>query len=285
RARGMAARRRRRGSGLGGPRQLLRRRRQRDAQHPRRAGAAPRQPEARPQAAEADADRPARDRARPAVRGHPDGARDAARPREGAPARGEGRAAAVLRRPVDARGRGDGRQLAADGRARLAVRALLAAGPHQRQAGARWVMAMSDGAREQRLRDLFDRAVALSPPERDALLATVDDEVLRERLRALLVQDAHGTASVLKAPTAAIELLRRVGDYELLRELGRGGMGVVWLARQVEPVERLVALKMVRADDGPAIVERFEQERQTLALMNHPGIARLFDGGTSGDGT
>jgi non-specific serine/threonine protein kinase/serine/threonine-protein kinase len=104
-------------------------------------------------------------------------------------------------------------------------------------------------------------------------------------VRALLAQDAHGTASVLKAPAAAIELLRRVGDYELLRELGRGGMGIVWLARQVEPVERLVALKMVRADDGPAIVERFEQERQTLALMNHPGIARLFDGGTTGDGT
>src|SRR5215813_6572615 len=122
---------------------------------------------------------------------------------------------------------------------------------------------MSDGAREQRLRDLFDRAVALSPSGRDALLAIVD-EVLRERLRALLAQDADGTASVLKAPTAAIELLRRVGDYELLRELGRGGMGVVWLARQVEPVERLVALKMVRADDGPVIVERFEQERQTL---------------------
>jgi serine/threonine protein kinase len=144
---------------------------------------------------------------------------------------------------------------------------------------------MSDGSREQRLRDLFDRAVALSPAERDALLATVDDEVLRERLRALLQQDARGTASVLKAPAAAIELLRRVGDYELLRELGRGGMGIVWLARQVEPVERLVALKMVRADDGSAIVERFEQERQTLALMNHPGIARLFDGGATADGT
>src|SRR5262245_2351320 len=126
---------------------------------------------------------------------------------------------------------------------------------------------MTAGA-EQRLRELFDRAVGLAPAERDALLATVDDELLRERLRALLAQDARGTASMLHdAPAAAIAELRRVGDYELLRELGSGGMGTVWLARQVEPVERLVALKTVRADaESAAVVARFEQERQTLAL-------------------
>ncbi|MCA8965174.1 MAG: hypothetical protein KDC48_09805, partial [Planctomycetes bacterium] len=141
---------------------------------------------------------------------------------------------------------------------------------------------MSDGnVHEQQLRELFDRAIGLAPAAREDLLRGIGDELLAERLRALLVQDELGTAGPLRrSPAEALEGLRRLGHYELLRELGRGGMGSVFLARQVEPIERLVALKVIadeRADR--AAVERFEQERQTLATLSHPGIAQLFEAG------
>ncbi len=147
---------------------------------------------------------------------------------------------------------------------------------------------MSDAEpREQRLRELFDRAIGLAPAAREQLLRGIDDELLAERLRALLLQDDQGTSGPLRnTPATALEALRRLGHYELLRELGHGGMGSVFLARQVEPIERLVALKVI-ADDrtDSAAVQRFEQERQTLATLNHLGIAQLFEAGTAADGT
>jgi serine/threonine protein kinase/tetratricopeptide (TPR) repeat protein len=74
-----------------------------------------------------------------------------------------------------------------------------------------------------------------------------------------------------------------VGPYRLLRLLGQGGMGCVWLAEQTHPVRRRVALKLIRADlDSPQGVARFEAERQALALMDHPHIARVLDAGTTG---
>jgi serine/threonine protein kinase len=145
---------------------------------------------------------------------------------------------------------------------------------------------MDEGERERRLRELFERAVALPVGEREALIGPLGDEILGERLRALLAQDQRGTASILRrAPGPLLEPLRRIGHYELLRELGHGSMGTVVLARQVEPVERLVALKMVRGtSDSAEMLRRFHTERQALAVMNHPGIARIFDGGTTEDG-
>jgi serine/threonine protein kinase/Flp pilus assembly protein TadD len=78
---------------------------------------------------------------------------------------------------------------------------------------------------------------------------------------------------------------RRIGPYLLLERLGEGGMGEVWLAEQSAPVQRQVALKLIRAGmDSRRVVSRFEVERQTLALMEHPVIARVFDGGQTTEG-
>jgi eukaryotic-like serine/threonine-protein kinase len=77
-----------------------------------------------------------------------------------------------------------------------------------------------------------------------------------------------------------------IGPYRLVRKLGEGGMGQVWLAEQTAPLERLVAIKLIRAGVSDKILlERFESERQALARMNHPAIAKVFDAGTTPDGT
>ena len=79
--------------------------------------------------------------------------------------------------------------------------------------------------------------------------------------------------------------LQVIGPYHLVEVIGEGGMGVVYAADQLEPVRRRVALKMMRAGlDSREVVTRFEAERQTLALMDHPGIAKILDAGVSGDG-
>src|SRR5215472_7917495 len=73
--------------------------------------------------------------------------------------------------------------------------------------------------------------------------------------------------------------------YRLLNSLGEGGMGEVWLAEQVEPIRRKVALKIIRAGmDTREVVARFESERQALALMDHPAIAKVFDAGKTPEG-
>jgi serine/threonine protein kinase len=75
------------------------------------------------------------------------------------------------------------------------------------------------------------------------------------------------------------------GRYKTLRLLGEGGMGLVYLAEQQQPIRRLVALKVIKLGlDTQAVINRFESERQALALMDHPNIARVFDAGSSGDG-
>jgi WD40 repeat protein/serine/threonine protein kinase len=74
------------------------------------------------------------------------------------------------------------------------------------------------------------------------------------------------------------------GRYTLVEKIGEGGMGEVWVAKQIEPVKRKVALKLIKAGmDSKAVLQRFEQERQALALMDHPNIARVLDGGLTPD--
>jgi WD40 repeat protein/serine/threonine protein kinase/tetratricopeptide (TPR) repeat protein len=74
------------------------------------------------------------------------------------------------------------------------------------------------------------------------------------------------------------------GRYTLVEKIGEGGMGEVWVAKQTEPVKRKVALKLIKAGmDSKAVLQRFEQERQALALMDHPNIARVLDGGLTQD--
>ena len=78
---------------------------------------------------------------------------------------------------------------------------------------------------------------------------------------------------------------QRIGAYRLLRRLGEGGMGEVWLAEQLEPVRREVALKLIKPGLGSReVLARFESERQALARMDHPAIARVLDAGSTADG-
>ena len=78
----------------------------------------------------------------------------------------------------------------------------------------------------------------------------------------------------------------RIDQYQLIKKIGEGGMGSVWLAEQQEPVVRKVALKLIRADAGSKdAIARFEAERQALAMMDSDNIAKVLDGGTTTDGS
>jgi eukaryotic-like serine/threonine-protein kinase len=128
-------------------------------------------------------------------------------------------------------------------------------------------------ARRQYLRESCgDDAALLARVE--ALLRVHDEE------RSFLQSPSPGLSAVPSAPlpeTAGTVL----GPYRLLEPLGEGGMGTVWLAEQTEPVQRLVALKVIKAGLASAqVLARFEAERQALALMDHPNIAKVFDAGT-----
>ncbi len=136
--------------------------------------------------------------------------------------------------------------------------------------------------------------------ERAAFLAEAcdGDERLRRRIEALL--RAHAEPDDILDPTenradlawSTIPALANGdpagaivnGRYKLLELIGEGGMGAVWMAEQRDPVKRLVALKLIKPGmDSKAVLARFEAERQALALMDHPNIARILDGGTTRD--
>src|SRR5262249_22126106 len=85
--------------------------------------------------------------------------------------------------------------------------------------------------------------------------------------------------------TAATRELKSIGPYQLIRKLGEGGMGQVWLAEQTSPVRRTVALKLIRVGQfDNEVLHRFQAERQSLAVMDHPSIAKVFDAGSTPDG-
>src|SRR5262245_51192506 len=146
------------------------------------------------------------------------------------------------------------------------------------------------------VKSIFGRAAELpSPADRAAFLdaACAADPALRAEVEALLrALDGAGefmnrpgpttTAAGAPAPDAGTVL---AGRYRLLEEVGEGGMGTVWMAQQTEPVKRLVAVKLIKAGmDSKAVLARFGAERQALALMDHPNIAKVHDAGTSADG-
>src|SRR5205823_12068658 len=82
-------------------------------------------------------------------------------------------------------------------------------------------------------------------------------------------------------PTARVGSIL-AGKYKLIEEIGAGGMGSVFMAQQTEPVKRAVAVKVIKAGmDSKAVLVRFEAERQALALMDHPNIAKVLDAGTT----
>jgi serine/threonine protein kinase len=87
-------------------------------------------------------------------------------------------------------------------------------------------------------------------------------------------------------PSPSEEPGSRIGPYKLLQQIGEGGMGIVWMAEQTQPVQRKVALKILKAGlDSRQVIARFEAERQALALMDNPHIAKVLDAGTTPQGS
>jgi eukaryotic-like serine/threonine-protein kinase len=155
-----------------------------------------------------------------------------------------------------------------------------------------------------------------SPPERSAYLddACNGDAALRQRVEALLASHEQAGSFLRKpvperladqpatpgrpeetcAELSAVEdgssplpegLGSCIGPFKLVQEIGAGGMGAVYMAQQTEPVKRLVALKVIKPGmDSAQVIARFEAERQALALMDHPNIAKVFDAGTTETG-
>ena len=108
-------------------------------------------------------------------------------------------------------------------------------------------------------------------------------------LDAPAVAQAGAAMAIARAaePSApAVASGQRIGPYRILRELGHGGMGVVYLAERADAAfEKRVAIKVVRGGfAGEALLQRFREERRILATLDHPNIARLLDGGTTDDG-
>jgi WD40 repeat protein len=141
--------------------------------------------------------------------------------------------------------------------------------------------------------EIFGQALPLGPAARRALLdaACGSDQTLRARLEELL--HAHlasekflaGPGFAPPAPGPAENPGDSIGRYTLVRPIGEGGCGIVYLAEQTEPVRRQVALKIIKLGmDTRQVIARFEAERQALALMDHPDIARVFDAGTTPTG-
>jgi len=99
----------------------------------------------------------------------------------------------------------------------------------------------------------------------------------------LAQQQPQGGAAPLTVSVPPEAIGSRIGPYKLLQKLGEGGMGVVYMAEQQQPVKRRVALKIIKAGlDSAQVVARFEQERQALAMMDHPNIAKVLDAGAIG---
>ena len=158
---------------------------------------------------------------------------------------------------------------------------------------------------------LFHEALARPPDERAAFLdaACAGQPQLRAAVEALLAAHAASghpldrpapappaltgayTPELEQGPTASYVPQGAepgaviAGRYTLVEKIGEGGMGEVWVAKQTEPVKRRVALKLIKAGmDSKAVLARFEQERQALALMDHPNIAKVLDAGTTDGG-
>ena len=139
-----------------------------------------------------------------------------------------------------------------------------------------------------KIKEIVGAALEREPHKRSAFLdeACAHDGELRAEVESLLA--AHADADALSenpwATTAADAggESQTIGPYRLLRRLGVGGMGQVWLAEQTEPVRRRVALKLIKAGMYDAsVIQRFQAERQSLAIMDHPAIARVFDAGAT----
>jgi eukaryotic-like serine/threonine-protein kinase len=134
--------------------------------------------------------------------------------------------------------------------------------------------------------DLFAAALALPATERETYLARAcgTNTELLQRLVGLIsaFSDARSFVSEDLCIAGSPD---QIGPYQVLRELGEGGCGIAYLVDQTEPVKRQVALKVIKPGmDTKAVIARFEAERQALALLDHPNIAKVFDAGTTLEG-
>lgn len=153
----------------------------------------------------------------------------------------------------------------------------------------------------QKIEEIFEKAVEMPPAERNAYLAEVcnGDENLRQQIEKLILADEQ-TNHFLDSPIFVSDSFaeniedsvapsfsgKKIGKYRLIKELGRGGMGAVFLAeRDDSEFQKRVAVKLIkRGMDTDFILKRFRHERQILATLEHPNIAHLLDGGTTEDG-
>jgi serine/threonine protein kinase/Flp pilus assembly protein TadD len=154
-----------------------------------------------------------------------------------------------------------------------------------------------------RVKDLLYQALPLDAERRARFLneACATDDALRAEVESLLLADENIRSSFMQSPPLADELGAGAAQpwaastleaeqlfaqrFQLVRRLGEGGMGQVWLAEQTSPVRRQVALKLIKAGMyDEAVVQRFQAERQSLAMMDHPAIAKVFEAGATPQG-
>ncbi len=145
------------------------------------------------------------------------------------------------------------------------------------------------------LDDLFHRPADRPPAERDQFIDAHcgSDGALRDRLLRLLHSDAEAAVSVLhpamspdgERARAAADLPERIANDRIIETLGEGGFGTVYEAEQPAPIRRTVALKVIKPGmDSRQVIARFAAERQALALMDQPNVARVFDAGEAESG-
>ena len=172
----------------------------------------------------------------------------------------------------------------------------------------------NDAALKLSVKEIFTAAIGMEDStKRDAYLQDVcgDNDELRQRIERLVASEgqdqgqglspldnmveAFGPAVTVARPEAINETLgtndrdvaepRQIGPYKLLEQIGQGGFGTVYMAEQTAPVRRKVAVKILKPGmDSKEVITRFEAERQALAMMDHPNISRVIDGGTTETG-
>jgi tetratricopeptide (TPR) repeat protein len=159
-------------------------------------------------------------------------------------------------------------------------------------------MKPEDAQRDRQALELFSRALELADPRARAEFlqqACGADPVLRARVQALLANHREDgflqqpSTALTQFPTAVTPAAEKIGDtigrYKLLQQIGEGGCGVVYMAEQSEPLRRMVALKVIKLGmDTKSVIARFEAERQALAIMEHPNIAKVLDAGATATG-
>jgi serine/threonine protein kinase/TPR repeat protein len=144
---------------------------------------------------------------------------------------------------------------------------------------------------------VFHLALEKPPGDRPALLDQVckADAELRSRVERLLAEHEGGESFILDTPPANLGATidspiteqpgTVIGPYKLLQHIGEGGMGVVFMAEQTDPLQRTVALKIIKPGmDTRQVIARFEAERQAVAMMDHPNIAKVLDAGATDSG-